>query len=82
MLHDRLELVGEWGGLVDNGRGKPLKNGWVGFVEQLQRLLYIPAVDVQHIVDWQFNHITRTIQLEIAFSITDIDKPHIVVAIR
>ena len=82
MLLDRLELGGEWGGLVDNGRGKPLKNGWVGFVEQLQRLLYIPAVDVQHIVDWLFYHITRTIQLEIAFFITDIDKPHIVVAIR
>ena len=79
MLHDRLELVGEWGGLVDNGRGKPLKNGWVGFVEQLQRLLYIPAVDVQHIVDWQFNHITRTIQLEILPAATSYKTPLVII---
>ena len=69
MLHDRLELVGEWGGLVDHGRGKPLENSWIRFVEQLQCLIHIPAVDVQDIVDWQFDHITRTIQLEIEASL-------------
>lgn len=53
----RLELFSKRRGLVDDGRRKPFKYRRVGFVEQLQSFINIPTVDVQHIVDRQFDHI-------------------------
>ena len=62
-LHDRFQLFGKRRGAIYNGGGKPFEQGWIGLVQQFERLIQVPAIDIERIIDRQLDHIAGTIEL-------------------
>lgn len=59
----------------------PLKQGWIGVVQQAQRLLNIPAVDVQGIVELPFDDVANGVRTQARFGRAHIDKAHVIIAV-
>ena len=50
-------------------------------MQKHQRFIQIPTIDIKIFADWEFDHISRFIELEIIILRSNIDKPHIIVTV-
>ena len=51
-------------------------------MQQDQRFAYVPPVNVIHLVELPFDHIPGFIQTQVFIAFSDIDKSHIIIAVR
>ncbi len=74
--HERFRLH------ISYGRAQPFGQGRIALEQQAQRFPDIPAIHIQHILQWIFQDIPASAQGQIPIPWTEIEEPDIVIAVR